>query len=71
VYQKKKFILEKTLLNRLIEWSYKPSNQQPNDRSDLVARVFKLKLKSITNDFFVKGIFEKVIFHIHVIEFQK
>src|SRR6266498_3386051 len=46
-------------------------NQQLNDRPDLVARVFKLKLKSITNDLFVKGIFEKVIFHIHVIEFQK
>src|SRR6266498_3679706 len=46
-------------------------NQQPNDRPDLVARVFKLKLKSITNDLFVKGIFEKVISHIHVIEFQK
>ena len=46
-------------------------NQQPNDRPDLVARVFKLKLKSITNDLFVKGIFGKVISHIHVIEFQK
>ena len=46
-------------------------NQQPNDKSDLVARVFKLKLKSITNDLFVKRIFEKVISHIYMIEFQK
>ena len=46
-------------------------NQQPNDRPDLVARVFKLKLKSITNDLFIKGIFGKIISHIHVIEFQK
>ena len=36
-----------------------------------MTRVFKLKLKSITNDLFVKEIFEKVISHIHVIEFQK
>ncbi len=36
-----------------------------------MTRVFKLKLKSITNDLFVKGIFEKVISYIHMIEFQK
>src|SRR6202007_1975753 len=46
-------------------------NQQANDRPDLIARVFKLKLKSITNDLFVKGIFGRVIAHVHVIEFQK
>ena len=46
-------------------------NQQANDRPDLVARVFKLKLKSITHDLFVKGVFGKVVAHVHVIEFQK
>jgi len=46
-------------------------NQQASDRSDLISRVFKLKLKSITNDLFVKGVLGKVIAHVHVIEFQK
>ena len=30
-------------------------------------RVFKLKLKSVTNDLFVKGVLGKVIAHVHVI----
>src|SRR6266540_2363707 len=47
------------------------SNQQASDRLDLISRIFKLKLKSITNDLFVKDVFEKVIAYIHVIEFQK
>ncbi len=46
-------------------------NQQASDHSDLISRVFKLKLKSITNDLFVKDVLGKVIAHIHVIEFQK
>ena len=46
-------------------------NQQASDRPDLISRVFKLKLKSITNDLFVKGVLGKVIAHVHVIEFQK
>ena len=46
-------------------------NQLANDRPDLIARVFKLKLKSITHDLFVKGILGRVIAHVHVIEFQK
>ena len=46
-------------------------NQQASDRPDLVARVFKLKLKSITDDLFKKGVLGKVIAHVHVIEFQK
>ena len=33
--------------------------------------MFKLKLKVITDDFFMKDVFKKVIFHIHIIEFQK
>ncbi|CAB4477605.1 unnamed protein product [Rhizophagus irregularis] len=46
-------------------------NQQASDRPDLVTRVFKLKLKSITHDLFIKGVLGKVIAHVHVIEFQK
>ena len=46
-------------------------NQNANDRPNLVARVFKLKLKSITNDLFVRGILGKVVAHVYVIEFQK
>src|SRR6266540_4147235 len=46
-------------------------NQQASDCSDLISRVFKLKLKSITNDLFVKDVLGKVIAHVHVIEFQK
>src|ERR1051325_2366815 len=46
-------------------------NQKPSDRSDLVSRVFNLKLKAITYDLFVRGVLGKVIAHVHVIEFQK
>ena len=46
-------------------------NQQASDRPDIVTRVFKLKLKAITDDLFEKGVLGKVISHIHVIEFQK
>ena len=47
------------------------SNQNASDRPDIIARVFKLKLKAITNDLFKKGILGKVVAHVHVIEFQK
>ncbi len=46
-------------------------NQQASDRPDLVTRVFKLKLESITKDLFIRGVLGKVIAHVHVIEFQK
>src|SRR4051794_23188871 len=46
-------------------------NQQASDQPDIVTRVFKLKLKEITHDLFVKGVLGKVIAHVHVIEFQK
>src|SRR5947208_17146203 len=42
-------------------------NQKSSDRPDLVARVFKLKLKSITEDFFKKAVLGKVISHFRVI----
>src|SRR5687767_6541540 len=46
-------------------------NQKSSDHPDLILRVFKLKLKSITDDLFKKCILGKVVAHIHVIEFQK
>src|SRR5436853_3051838 len=46
-------------------------NQKSSDRPDLVARVFKLKLKSITEDLFKKAVLGKVKAHVCVIEFQK
>ena len=45
--------------------------QKPNDRPDLIARVFNLKMKEITNDLFKKQIFGKCLAHLYVIEFQK
>lgn len=44
---------------------------QPSDRPDLVARVFKLKLKSLLDDVTHHGIFGKSIPHVYTIEFQK
>ena len=44
-------------------------NQLLNDRLDLIARVFKLKLKSIIYNLFVRGILGRVITHMHVIKF--
>ena len=41
------------------------------DRPDLVARVFRLKLKQLMQDIKKKEIFGKVIGDIHVVEFQK
>ena len=45
--------------------------EQPQDRPDLVARVFKLKLKQLCDELFNDGIFGRVVAHLHVIEFQK
>ena len=46
-------------------------NQTYNDRPDLVARVFKLKLDALLHDLKKSNIFGRVIASIHVIEFQK
>ncbi len=43
----------------------------PNDRVDLIARVFKLKLDALLDDVMKKGVFGRVIGHMHVIELQK
>jgi hypothetical protein len=45
--------------------------QSADDRPDLVARVFRLKLKSVTDDIQKKQVLGKAIAYLHVIEFQK
>ncbi|CAF2091918.1 unnamed protein product [Rotaria magnacalcarata] len=46
-------------------------DQTPSDRSDLIARVFKLKLKQLIEDIVRNHIFERAVAHSFVIEFQK
>jgi hypothetical protein len=53
------------ITNELIE------GQTPNDRPDLVSRVFRLKLKSLMDDILNKSILGIVVSHVYVIEFQK
>lgn len=48
-----------------------PSYQSIEHRPDLVARVFKLKLKELLNDIMKKDVFGKCIAKIHVIEFHE
>jgi hypothetical protein len=45
--------------------------QQPQDRPDLVTRVFKIKLKELINDIHNNHILGRTIVGIYVIEFQK
>lgn len=45
--------------------------QTPQDRPDLVARVFKAKLEDLKDLLFKKKLFGEVAAHVHVIEFQK
>ena len=45
--------------------------QTPPDRPDIVARVFKLKLKALLSDIIEKNVFGITAAHIHVVEFQK
>ncbi len=44
--------------------------QQPQDRPDLVTRMFKIKLKELINDIHKKHILGRTIMKIYVIEFQ-
>lgn len=46
-------------------------NQEPNDRPDLIVRVFKLKLDALMDDILKRHIFGRTRAHIAVIEFQK
>ena len=43
----------------------------PNDRPDLISRVFNLKLKALLDDILNKNIFGNVVSHIYVIEWIK
>ena len=45
--------------------------EQPSDRPDLVARVFKLILKALLGDATAKNICGRSIAHVYSIEFQK
>src|SRR5436305_8493005 len=47
------------------------SDQTAQDRSDLVARVFKLKLNALLQNLTKKMILDKIVGFIYVIEFQK
>jgi len=44
--------------------------QSPDPRPDLIARVFKIKLKRFLNDITKNHVFGVPVAHIHVIEFQ-
>jgi hypothetical protein len=48
-----------------------PLRQQPQDRPDLVTRVFKIKLKELINNIHKKHILGRTIMGIYVVEFQK
>lgn len=45
-------------------------NQLPHDRPDIIARVFKIKLKRLMEDIKLKHIFGVPVAHVHVVEFQ-
>ena len=45
--------------------------QTPQDRPDLVTRVFRAKLQDLKEQIFKKEIFEIVVAHVFVVEFQK
>lgn len=47
------------------------NTQQPSDRPDIVARVFRLKLKGILHDLFTKQVLGDVVASVYVTEFQK
>lgn len=46
-------------------------HQKPNDRPDILARVFRLKLKALLKDLTQGHVLGKVIGHCYTIEFQK
>ena len=45
--------------------------QRPEDRPDILARVFKLKLQSLLDNLTKDGVFGRTIGYLSVIEFQK
>ena len=46
-------------------------DQKPQDRPDIVARVFHLKKNQLMKDLTVGGLFGQVVAHLHVVEWQK
>jgi hypothetical protein len=47
------------------------AGETANDRPDIVARVFRMKLQHLMRDLTVNGVLGRVVADIHVIEFQK
>lgn len=45
--------------------------QKPEDRPDLLARVFKMKKEALLDDIVKNGIFGRVVAYVYTIEFQK
>lgn len=45
--------------------------QTPSDHPDLTTRVFRAKCEQFKEDIFNRGVFGKVVAHVHVVEFQK
>jgi hypothetical protein len=45
--------------------------QNEQERPDLLARVFKLKLDELLHDLYKSHVFGHVLSHVHVVEFQK
>ena len=45
--------------------------QTPQERPDIVARVFRLKKDQLMKDLTVGGLFGQTVAHMHVIEWQK
>ncbi|KAL0313381.1 UNVERIFIED_CONTAM: hypothetical protein Sradi_5737400 [Sesamum radiatum] len=45
--------------------------QTPQDRPDLLTRIFQAKFEELKKDIYTRGVLEKVVAHVHVIEFQK
>ena len=48
-----------------------PPNQKPQDKPDLFARVFRLKMKDLISLVIEEEVFGTVVAHVRVIEFQK
>ncbi|KAK4411806.1 hypothetical protein Sango_0253600 [Sesamum angolense] len=45
--------------------------QTPQDRPDLLTRIFRAKFEELKKDIYTRGVLGKVVAHVHVIEFQK
>ncbi|KAL0448592.1 UNVERIFIED_CONTAM: hypothetical protein Slati_1415600, partial [Sesamum latifolium] len=45
--------------------------QTPQDRPNLLTRIFRAKFEELKKDIYTRGVLEKVVAHVHVIEFQK